>query len=111
MEFNKIKFCCQDLPNKSEDGIVHFYCTRTGETIIQYKPRSREYLIIHSEELGTHMEYCPYCGKKMPKELTDEWYDILEKEYGLIDVNPGDYHDKRIPKEFWTDEWWKKRGL
>jgi hypothetical protein len=106
-----MKFCCKDFLSKKFDGYISFYNERNGIEYISYYPRKRSYTISHSEELGTHMEYCPYCGKKMPKELTDEWYDILEKEYGLIDVNPGDYHDKRIPKEFWTDEWWRKRGL
>jgi hypothetical protein len=106
-----MKFCCQDFPSKEEDGYVSFYSIRTGDEIINYYPRAREYLTIHSEEVATELKYCPYCGKKMPKELSDEWYDVLEAEYGLIDISSGDHDDERIPKEFWTDEWWKKRGL
>ena len=53
--------------------------------------------------------YCPFCGAKLPKELSDEWFDILEKEYGIDD--PHDSQRDKVPAEFWTDEWWKKRGL
>ena len=54
------------------------------------------------------MEYCPWCGFKLPTSLRDEWFHILRTEYGLD--NPCD--DKRkIPKEFKSDEWWKKRKL
>jgi hypothetical protein len=44
------------------------------------------------------------------KCLKDEWFDILEKEYELD--NPAwDLEQKeKIPAEFKTDEWWKKRG-
>lgn len=76
-----------------------------------YYPKFREYSldakIGHGGEVIT---YCPRCGKKYPKPLRDEWFDILEKEYGLDNPNALDQRD-RVPKEFWTDEWWKKRGL
>jgi hypothetical protein len=35
--------------------------------------------------------------------------DVLEKEYGLSPFISEQI--KRIPQEFFTDEWWKKRGL
>jgi hypothetical protein len=50
-----------------------------------------------------------FCGKKLPLSLRDEWFEILEKEYGL--ENPYEEDRKKVPKEFWTDEWWKNRGL
>ncbi len=105
-----MKFCCKNFLEKHEDTHVSFYSDdRSTNPIVMYKPRVREYLISHSEEVGTHMEYCPYCGKKMPKTLWNEWYSILKKEYGIIDPLVDD--EDKVPKEFWTDEWWKKRGL
>jgi len=54
--------------------------------------------------------FCPYCGTKLPKDLVVERFEILEEEYGI--TNPYDTKQKkRIPQEFMTDEWWKKRGL
>lgn len=76
-----------------------------------YNPKFRGYyLTARFGHGGEQIQYCPRCGKKYPKELSDEWFDILEQEYGLDNPNALDQRD-RVPKEFWTDEWWKKRGL
>jgi hypothetical protein len=55
------------------------------------------------------MDYCMFCSKKLPLFVRDEWFDILEKEYGL--ESPNEEDKKKVSKEFWTDEWWKKRNL
>jgi hypothetical protein len=54
--------------------------------------------------------YCPWCSKKLPERLRDKWFETLEKEYNLDDPCREE-QEKWIPKEFETDEWWKKRGL
>ena len=42
-------------------------------------------------------------------KIIEKWDEILEKEYGITEPF---FEDKdRVPPEFWTDEWWKKRGL
>lgn len=53
--------------------------------------------------------YCPWCGKKLPNELAEEWDDILETQYGLSENDRLD--DSKLPEDFKTDAWWKKRGL
>ena len=53
------------------------------------------------------MDYCPFCGAKLPERLDSKLTEILQKEYGLTSWR--DY--KKAPKEFHTDEWWKKREL
>ena len=106
-----MKFCCKNFPSKYKNGIISFYDKRKDVSFILYKPRTREYLSIHKGNIGFDITYCPFCGTKMPKELSDEWLDVLEKEYGLDDACPSEHDDPRIPPEFWTDEWWKKRGL
>ena len=59
--------------------------------------------------LGYNVKFCPFCCIKLPKDLTDEWCEILDDDY---DINPYDEpQKKRMPAEFKTDEWWKKRGL
>jgi hypothetical protein len=55
------------------------------------------------------MHFCPWYGTKLSKNLSDEWFDILEYEYDIEDTT-GQDKDK-IPEEFKTDERWKKRGL
>lgn len=42
-------------------------------------------------------------------DLTDTWYEILKKEYNIID--PRGIDATKVPSEFLTDAWWKKRGL
>ena len=54
--------------------------------------------------------YCPWCGKKLPINLSDKWFEILKKEHG-IDYPFDDPDRKNIPEEFKSDEWWKKRNL
>ena len=55
--------------------------------------------------------YCPFCGAALPKDRLLEFEEILEKEYN-IELKDIDIHDpSTYPKEFHTDEWWKKRGL
>lgn len=53
--------------------------------------------------------YCPWCGTHLPISLADTWYNVLEQEYNIKDPT---HHDRdKVPPEFKTDEWWKKRGL
>jgi hypothetical protein len=56
------------------------------------------------------LEYCPFCGTKLPKSLyaIDEYYDALEEAVGKEFC---DIKEDEIPEEFHTDEWWRKRGL
>ncbi len=77
-------------------------------TIVRYDEQYREYTIGFPNG-GVLIEYCMFCGKKLPLSLRDKWLDILENEYGL--EWPHSLDSKKVPKEFLTDEWWKKRGL
>lgn len=75
-----------------------------------YFPELREYCfdIVEDDEYET-FGYCPWCGTKLPKNLTRTWVQILEEEFGV--KNPLFAPQNRIPGEFRTDQWWKKRGL
>ena len=79
-------------------------------TILNYSQKYREYGVKVPKSTGCMlMDYCMFCGKKLPLSLRDEWYDTLENEYRL--ESPMEEDRKKVPKEFWTEEWWKKRGL
>ena len=88
-----------------------------GSTRAAYIPQIRAYVIYKeyaTRDLGEYtggdfdaMLYCPFCGAKLPERLDDKLTEILQGEYGLSSWK--DY--KKAPKEFHTDEWWKKRGL
>jgi hypothetical protein len=78
---------------------------------VKYDPTIREFYL---ESLpGPYIRlinFCPWCGHHFAKGLRDEWFDILEKEYGIDD--PGwPEQAAQMPEEFKTDQWWKKRNL
>lgn len=94
------------------------YCCKLMELFLndrkvplKYYPILREYGLdlLYSYAIQL-IQYCPWCGKKLPKSLGDEYFDILEKEHGItpeLDIQ----NDPNIPEEFKSDEWWKKRKL
>lgn len=100
----KGSFCCFDM-----DSILD---KAEGEPIykIEYNQRIREYFLESVEGYICAIQFCPWCGSLLPKDLHDEWFDILEKEYGL-DLPDIPEQREKIPTEFLTDEWWKKRNL
>ena len=53
--------------------------------------------------------YCPWCGTILPTSLSKQWYAILATEYA-IEIPDLPKNAAKIPAEFKTDEWWKKRG-
>ena len=80
-------------------------------SLLEYIPESRSYnFILYDHPHGTHQTlwFCPWCGIKLPEELGEEWGRILKEEFNIEE--PFRAWD-RVPSEFKSDEWWKKRGL
>jgi hypothetical protein len=83
---------------------------KEGEIELGYYSSTREYYIWLKEHKAIQLiNFCPWCGKHLPCELSNEYYEILQEEYQLHD--PDGIDKFKIPLEFQTDEWWKKRGL
>ncbi len=86
-----------------------------GYSALFYESVIRRYAIkeLHADTTGVmanNIKFCPWCGTKLPPSLTDAWEEALKTEFGI--KNPMDaYRKKKIPTEFLTDEWWKKRKL
>ncbi len=76
------------------------------EKIMRYFPKFRSYGIKVDESVTQGIIYCPWCGTKLPRDLTSELAHIVFEELKL-----DDFRDPRLPEEFKTDEWWRKRGL
>ena len=75
---------------------------------IDYDKTFREYGLYTTSDARQVIPYCVFCGKKLPQSLSEKWFAILEKEYGLNDP----FKKKCvIPEEFKSDAWWKNRGL
>ena len=105
-----MKVCCPKMyKNKAE-----FKKEKDRDHDVIFDSVWREYMI-HSYKDRSYgdfcsiINYCPWCGAELPKVLSDEWFDILEEEYGIED--PTNEEKDKVPEEFKTDEWWKKRGL
>lgn len=92
--------CCHEMTDFLNDPRVP----------INYAPDKRFYFLPMTSQVKQGIFYCPWCGIKLPKDLYDEYFDTLEREYGIepdLDLasKPG------FPEEFKDDTWWKKRGL
>ena len=104
------EFCCSDMKRDIEyecekhDNIFDCY-----DHLICYNDVFDEYGIIIHDGGSSYVliNYCPFCGKKLPHSKRDSFFDILE-ELGYTDKEVA---NRKIPSEFKTDEWWKKRGL
>ena len=81
-----------------------------GKVGISYNPFAREYSIklVSSPSTVQLIDYCPWCGTKLPEPLRDMWGDLLD---AMEIFDPFGDDRARVPKEFWTDSWWKSRKL
>lgn len=75
------------------------------DTPIFYSKNFDEYClkIMDGGNSSISIEFCPWCGEKLPESRREEWFDELEK---LGIRNPW---KESIPEKFRTDEWYKKR--
>ncbi len=97
------KHCCNAMQSLLEDK----------EVPMRYDPVTRYYALTipkyYSKKNHIHqrvwIEFCPLCGTKLPSTLRDEWIELVKQNFQITkDL-------KKLPKEFHTDEWWRKRGL
>lgn len=80
--------------------------------IMSFRPHTKSYrLILGGTSLGMYqiITFCPWCGAKLPKSLGKEWCQLIKEEFGIEDIFKEEWD--KLPQEFKTDEWWRKRGL
>lgn len=78
---------------------------------LEYEKQERRFSILIARNMGSQaIHNCPWCGFQLPSLLTDKLEEVLLSEFGIDDMCDKE-QKKRIPAEFLTDEWWKKRGL
>lgn len=76
------------------------------ERIIKYHRATRKYFIQVTKSIFQQLRFCSWCGLKLPKDLSKERAEIVFEQLHLNGCD-----DPKLPREFRTDEWWKKRGL
>lgn len=97
--------CCENMCNftrkdNGDDASIY----QNPDILIAYIPKFNEYgIIIHDGgESSIQINYCPWCGAKLPNSKRDLWFDELEK-LGIYDFN-----DEDIPKKYKSDVWWRE---
>ena len=100
-------FCCGNMEQVcSLSCQVHADGFECPDVLINYISKYDEYgLIVHdggSSVIG--IQYCPFCGCKLPDSKRDLWFDKLEA-LGFTDpIN------QEIPNEFRTDLWFRQKS-
>lgn len=101
---NLREHCCEQMTRNINDKRAQIF----------YLPHYRSYYIeyIYEPEFRARhvLNYCPWCGVKLPEDLTEKYYVSLEKDCGIDSYEAKD-HPENIPDEFKTEAWWLKRGL
>lgn len=92
--------CCKIMNNN----------LKKPKSIYVYSGQHRKYAFLVPKFTGSILiDYCIHCGIKMPDSLTDKWFFILRTKYNLSYDDLED--NSKIPPEFLTEEWWKKRNI
>jgi Domain of unknown function (DUF6980) len=101
---NQIHHCKEMKAQLEMRCDLHIDSFECADRLVIYNSRFDEYgLIIHDG--GTSysvIQYCPWCGEKLPDSKRDRWFETL-KARGFD--NPT---KQEIPSEFLTDQWYRK---
>ncbi|MEH6473404.1 MAG: hypothetical protein V7752_19415, partial [Halopseudomonas sp.] len=82
--------CCEDMAEALKDH----------EHPLYYSGAYQEFgLLLSSEFEHSVLNYCLWCGSKLPDSRRDEWFDKLE----VMGIDPWE-HD--IPIHFLNSSWW-----
>lgn len=105
-----VKMCCKDMMDNT-------YCTDhdwdylgNEDKLVYYSSKFDEYgLPVYDGENGSAssyviIQYCPWCGKKLPKSRRDEWFDCLIS----MGYEPMEDFDS-IPEKYKTSAWYSSK--
>ena len=100
-----IMFCCEDMKRNA-----YFNCSNHDnkylcpDCLIEYNKIFDEYgIILHDGGLSCILiNYCPWCGSKLPESKRDLWFDTLEQ------LGYDEPFEQDIPDDFKTDRWYQK---
>jgi hypothetical protein len=111
--FQDFDFCCNQLRNN-----VTLEKNRKKRQVVMYEPDVRRFsvsVINEGDSFLSPIMFCPYCGQRFLPFLEEKFSETIRRELGeeylRQDDDSYDEFISRLPQEFQTDEWWKKRGL
>ncbi|KUL27206.1 DUF6980 family protein [Streptomyces regalis] len=93
--------CCDTMTSQ-----VNWHCDQHGDpfacpdALIRFSARFQEYgLLIHDGGTSSHgIDFCPWCGQRLPESQRDRWFDEMESR-GI------DPWEDEIPAEFQDGSW------
>ncbi len=88
------RFCCEEMR-------LHI----TESHLVDYDERFDEYgIYYHEDNVSVQLiQYCPWCGRKLPESRRDDWFEELE-QLGYENPLLCDY----IPAAYQSAQWRKK---
>jgi uncharacterized protein DUF6980 len=97
-------YTCSEMKQAIEGYENH--AMERGEVALEYNPIFREFgiKILDGGSSVLLIRYCPWCGKPLPTNLRDEWFERLD----ALGFEPD---DPAVPEEMGSDVWWQKEGL
>jgi len=102
-----VNTCCNDM--SSHLYLLDQKCVNNGgdenDKIVHYSSKYNEYGIPLVDGISYILiEFCPWCGKRLPKSLREEWFSQLEKIGYDSPLTQNDY-----PEIFKSWDWWLKK--
>lgn len=94
--------CCEEIEANTKP-IYHEDGSSCPDQLLEYNKRFDEYgILIHDGGTSSlQIQYCPWCGAKLPESKRDLWFETL---FRLGFDEPS---EQPIPKSFQTDEWYR----
>jgi hypothetical protein len=96
--------CCDQMREKIEHRCAqHSDPKDCPDRLITYIAKFREYgLVVHDGgSASVRIDYCPWCGSKLPDSQRDRWFEQMER----LGIDPW---SQDVPAEF-EDERWLER--
>ena len=90
--------CCDLLKDHFKNAECYSHGPSCPDLAVKYEAKTRTFTLV-AENAEYTCYYCPWCGSKFPKSLSEEYWEILDKEFSEKYPN--------IPEEYKTDTWWK----
>ncbi|MFJ8039076.1 DUF6980 family protein [Kitasatospora sp. NPDC096147] len=95
------RHCCETMTfqveRRCEDHPYRFDCP---DALVEFSPKFGEYgLIFHDGGSAVSViDFCPWCGARLPESQRDRWYEELER-LGI------DLDEDEVPPEYQDDRW------
>lgn len=81
------------------------------QTPVLYDPSIRRFGL--KETWGPALRtisHCPWSGRKLPEDLADRWFDLIEDLMGTDDWSTDEAREK-LNGDYFNETWWVERGL